>query len=152
MWQNFSKIFSFIYCYTKKKLENLKNLADNHLFKAWEFKEDLRKIYSDKENRVPFLSSKDVTSGKIDWLKIKYITSELFGGIEFYNKTIERDKAKKKLCKKHGINVLYYSNAHIDSPYPVFESFRLLLKAIKQNVHFEENAWLEAPELPFEFD
>ncbi|MBR5964678.1 MAG: restriction endonuclease subunit S [Treponema sp.] len=34
-------------------------------------------IYSDKENGVPFLSSKDVTSGEIDWSKIKYITKEL---------------------------------------------------------------------------
>ncbi len=33
--------------------------------------------YSDKENGVPFLSSKDVTSGEIDWSKIKYITKEL---------------------------------------------------------------------------
>ena len=28
--------------------------------------------YSDKENGIPFLSSKDVTSRKIDWNKIKY--------------------------------------------------------------------------------
>ncbi len=33
--------------------------------------------YSDKENGIPFLSSKDVTSRKIDWNKIKYITKEL---------------------------------------------------------------------------
>ena len=33
--------------------------------------------YSDKENGIPFLSSKDVTSGEIDWTKIKYITKEL---------------------------------------------------------------------------
>ena len=33
--------------------------------------------YSDKKKGVPFLSSKDVTSGKIDWSKIKYITKEL---------------------------------------------------------------------------
>ena len=33
--------------------------------------------YADKENGIPFLSSKDVTSGKIDWSKIKYITKEL---------------------------------------------------------------------------
>lgn len=33
--------------------------------------------YSDKENGIPFLSSKDVTSGKIDWSKIKYITKSL---------------------------------------------------------------------------
>ena len=33
--------------------------------------------YSDKENGIPFLSSKDVASGKIDWSKIKYITNDL---------------------------------------------------------------------------
>ena len=33
--------------------------------------------YSDKENGIPFLSSKDVTSGEIDWSKIKYITKKL---------------------------------------------------------------------------
>ena len=33
--------------------------------------------YSDEENGIPFLSSKDVTSRKIDWSKIKYITKEL---------------------------------------------------------------------------
>ncbi len=33
--------------------------------------------YSDKENGIPFLSSKDVTSQKIDWSKIKYITKNL---------------------------------------------------------------------------
>ena len=33
--------------------------------------------YSDKEHGIPFLSSKDVTSRKIDWSKIKYITKEL---------------------------------------------------------------------------
>ena len=33
--------------------------------------------YSDKANGIPFLSSKDVTSGKINWSGIKYITKEL---------------------------------------------------------------------------
>lgn len=33
--------------------------------------------YSDKENGIPFLSSKDVTSEKIDWTRIKYITKDL---------------------------------------------------------------------------
>ena len=33
--------------------------------------------YSDKENGIPFLSSKDVTTGKINWSKIKYITKSL---------------------------------------------------------------------------
>ena len=33
--------------------------------------------YTDKENGSPFLSSKDITSGHIDWSSIKYITKEL---------------------------------------------------------------------------
>ena len=33
--------------------------------------------YSDKENGIPFLSSKDVTSQRIEWSKIKYITKDL---------------------------------------------------------------------------
>ncbi|WP_304428709.1 restriction endonuclease subunit S, partial [uncultured Duncaniella sp.] len=33
--------------------------------------------YSDKDNGVPFLSSKDVTSRSIDWNNIKYITKSL---------------------------------------------------------------------------
>ena len=52
----------------EKKLENLKNLAGNHLFKAWEFKEDLRKIYSDKENAGELL---DAWMHKTAYCKIK---------------------------------------------------------------------------------
>lgn len=77
--------------------------------------------------------------------------TELFGGKDFYQLTVERDKAKKELCEKHNINVLYYSNAHIDYPYPVFESLRLLLKAIKQRGTVDAQQWKEHPELPFEF-
>ena len=33
--------------------------------------------YTDKANGIPFLSSKDVTSKKIDWTNIKYITKDL---------------------------------------------------------------------------
>ena len=33
--------------------------------------------YSDKENGIPFLSSKDVTSQRIEWSEIKYITKDL---------------------------------------------------------------------------
>ena len=33
--------------------------------------------YTDKKSGIPFLSSKDITKGKIDWLHIKYITKEL---------------------------------------------------------------------------
>ena len=33
--------------------------------------------YADKETGIPFLSSKDVTKGKINWSSIKYITKDL---------------------------------------------------------------------------
>lgn len=33
--------------------------------------------YTDKEHGIPFISSKDVTSRKIDWGNVKYITQEL---------------------------------------------------------------------------
>ena len=33
--------------------------------------------YTDKANGIPFLSSKDVTSQKVDWANIKYITKDL---------------------------------------------------------------------------
>ena len=35
---------------------------------------------------------------------------EFFGGNEGFKKQIERDKIKKELCKKNGINVLYFTN------------------------------------------
>lgn len=65
--------------------------------------------------------------------------SRLFGGEDFFKLTIERDAAKKKLCEEHGIQILYYSNAHIKYPYPVFESMRALLKAIKERVLVPDN-------------
>ncbi len=65
--------------------------------------------------------------------------SRLFGGEDFFKITIERDAAKKKLCEEHGIQILYYSNAHIKYPYPVFESMRALLKAIKERVLVSDN-------------
>ena len=56
--------------------------------------------------------------------------------------TVERDAAKKRLCEEHGIRILYYSNAHVEYPYPVFESMRLLLKAIKEKgVVADKSKW-----------
>ena len=81
-----------------------------------------------------------------------FFPSKLFGGEEFYKETIERDKAKKDLCETHGIKMLYYSNAHIDYPYPVFESLKLLLRAIKQNGIIDSQQWKEQPEFEFVFD
>ena len=78
-----------------------------------------------------------------------FFMSKLFGGEKYYLLTIERDKVKKELCTEHGINILYYSNCHINYPYPVFESLRLLLKAINQYGIVDSKQWEEQLELPF---
>lgn len=77
---------------------------------------------------------------------------DLFGGDEFFKLTQERDREKQKLCEEHGIQVLYYSNAHVAYPYPVFESFRLLLDAIKRGGKIENVLQWKEPEIPFTFD
>jgi hypothetical protein len=79
-----------------------------------------------------------------------FFPSKLFGGEEYFRLTIESDRIKKSLCEKHGINILYFSNCNINYPYPVFQSLRLLLKAIKRYGIVELNQWEEQIELPFE--
>ena len=78
--------------------------------------------------------------------------TKLFGGEEFFKLTQERDAAKKRLCEEHGIRILYYSNAHIDYPYPVFESMRLLLKAIKDEGVVADNSKWRDLQLTLEFE
>jgi len=59
-----------------------------------------------------------------------------FGGVsledakEKYNYTVKCDLAKRELCQKHNIKLLYYSNLGIDYPYNVFEDKNLLLNEI----------------------
>ena len=77
---------------------------------------------------------------------------DLFGGDEFFKLTQERDREKKRLCEKHGIQILYFSNAHIEYPYPVFESFRLLLDAIKQGGKIGKIYQCKQLKIPFTFD
>lgn len=81
-----------------------------------------------------------------------FFPTELFGGEDYYKLTIERDAVKKRLCEEHGIRVLYYSNAHIEYPYPVFESMRLLLQAIRdKDIVADGNKWRDL-QLTFDFD
>ena len=81
-----------------------------------------------------------------------FFPTQLFGGEEFYKLTIERDAAKKRLCEEHGIRILYYSNAHVEYPYPVFESLRLLLKAIKDKGVVADNSKWRDLQLTLDFD
>ena len=80
-----------------------------------------------------------------------FFPSQLFGGEDFYKLTLERDAAKKRLCEGHGIRMLYYSNAHVDYPYPVFESLRLLLKAIKDKGIIADNSKWRDLQLTIDF-
>jgi hypothetical protein len=81
-----------------------------------------------------------------------FFPSQLFGGEEFYKLTKERDAAKKRLCEEHGIRILYYSNARVDYPYPVFESLKLLLKAIKdEGIVADSSRWRDL-QLTLDFD
>ena len=62
--------------------------------------------------------------------KQHFVPVEIFGGEEFFNKTIERDKQKHELCEEHGIRVLYFSKSGVDYIYPVFQTYGELLKEI----------------------
>lgn len=84
--------------------------------------------------------------------KQHFSPTEIFGGEEFYKMTVERDKVKKRLCEEHGIRVLYYSRARIEYPYPVFESMRQLLKAIKDKGIVADNRKWRNLQLELEFE
>ena len=81
-----------------------------------------------------------------------FFPTQLFGGEKFYKETQERDAVKKRLCEEHGIRILYYSNAHIEYPYPVFESLRLLLKAIKNKDFVVDSSKWHDMQLTLDFD
>ena len=84
--------------------------------------------YSDKENGIPFLSSKDVTSGKIDWSKIKYITKDLHE--ELY-KRIAPQKNDILLAKNGttGVGAIVEDNSIFDI-YVTLAVIRPILKVI----------------------
>lgn len=77
-----------------------------------------------------------------------FVPCDLFGGQAFFQKTLKRDREKKELCEQHGIEVLYFSHADVDYPYPVIERYSDLLTAIKQRGRVEIKRD-EQYELPF---
>lgn len=50
-----------------------------------------------------------------------------------YEKSVERDVRKLKLCKENNVKLLYFSNLHIDYPYEVIEDEGELLQKILEN-------------------
>ena len=75
---------------------------------------------------------------------------DYFGGDEMFRRTKIRDTLKQRLCKDHGIEIIYYSDIGIDYPYPVIEDPRLLLEAIKARGMVDRSRWKD-PELPLDF-
>ena len=53
---------------------------------------------------------------------------------EQHRKIIQNDKKKYKLCKKHNVELLYYSNLGIDYPYNVFENKEEILTIIQGKI------------------
>lgn len=76
---------------------------------------------------------------------------DFFGGEEGLKNAMERDEIKKKLCEKHDIRVLYYSDQQIMFPYFVIEDFETLLHAIKEKGFARDKTRWESPQLEFPF-
>lgn len=56
-----------------------------------------------------------------------------WGGDKSFNKQIENDIKKQKLCEEYGIKLLYYSQLNITFPYQVYTDTNKLLKEIIKN-------------------
>lgn len=79
-----------------------------------------------------------------------FVPYEVWGGEESLKEIQRRDELKKHLCKKHGIEIIYFSNLRIKYPYFVLEDLGQLLVVIKENGKVDASRWKD-PELPFEF-
>lgn len=62
-----------------------------------------------------------------------FYPSSLFGGAEGFKHQVESDKAKKELCEKHKLPLLYYSNLDIEFPYEVWTDIDELLNFVIEN-------------------
>ena len=64
--------------------------------------------------------------------------SDYYGGEESYEEVLLRDTEKKRLCKAHGIKMVYYAHLGIKYPYDVIEDPNLLIKAIRDRGVLED--------------
>lgn len=76
---------------------------------------------------------------------------EVWGGFESLKEIQRRDELKKRLCKEHGIEIIYFSNLRIIYPYFVLEDLGQLLEAILENGKVNPGRWKD-PELPLSFE
>ena len=70
---------------------------------------------------------------------------DIFGGEEGFKNTQERDQNKQKLCKEHGIDLIYYSNLStpdkpFDYPYPVYEDGAKLIEKLMSMLNDDMDA------------
>ena len=79
-----------------------------------------------------------------------FVPYEVWGGEESLKEIQRRDELKKRLCKEHGIEIIYFSNLRIHYPYFVLEDLGQLLEAIKEKGKVDAGRW-KHPELPFDF-
>ena len=59
-----------------------------------------------------------------------FFENEYFGGLNGFKNILLRDKTKKMLCDKNGVNLLYYSDLGIIYPYNVIEDKKILINLI----------------------
>lgn len=59
-----------------------------------------------------------------------------FGGKNAFIELKIRDKTKRDLCQKHGINLLYFSHENIKFPYAVYTDINILFEKIKEIIDF----------------
>ena len=62
--------------------------------------------------------------------KQHFESRDRFGGIDGLKERIEKDKRKRRVCKKNDVKIIYYANYKYDFPYKVLNDKRLLLKEI----------------------
>ena len=66
-----------------------------------------------------------------------YQAINFFGGIDGFNKTVERDTLKKKLCKENRVNLLYYTEENVMDA-STFTDKEKIIEEIKK-LHYERN-------------
>ena len=79
---------------------------------------------------IPSISTAIECQGEQHFRPIDY-----FGGDEAFKKQVERDRLKYDLCKKHGVNIIYYcdkvnSKYYIGTEYVFFTDKNDLIKYI----------------------
>ena len=60
--------------------------------------------------------------------------SDYFGGEKRYKRTVELDDNKYKLCKEHGINILYYTHYNLPYEYELIDNLITLKSKIYENL------------------